>query len=83
MVQYLYTANFADTALRFLTAPVSTVECERGFSRQNLIKTKTRNCLKTVTLENLMRISICKAGNEFRYDLAFKKWVDVKQRRIM
>ncbi|XP_071116792.1 zinc finger protein 862-like [Haliotis cracherodii] len=39
--------------------PVSSVECERGFSKQNLIKTRLRCSLTTETLDRLMRISIC------------------------
>ena len=72
----------ADIVLRFMCTPVSTVDCERGFSRHNLIKTKTRNCLSTKTVENLMLISMKKPGKEFQYNLAFKKWVSVKKRRI-
>jgi hypothetical protein len=40
------------------TIPVSTVECERGFSRQNLIKTKLRNRLSTIHLDQLLRVAI-------------------------
>jgi hypothetical protein len=43
MCRYAITENvlfpgLADVALRFLFTPVSTVDCERGFSRRNLIK---------------------------------------------
>ncbi|XP_041365566.1 zinc finger protein 862-like [Gigantopelta aegis] len=38
--------------------PVSSVECERGFSRQNLIKTRLRTAMTLETLDCLMRISI-------------------------
>ena len=38
--------------------PVSSVECERGFSKQNLIKTRLRCSLTIESLERLMRISI-------------------------
>ena len=43
---------------RMLILPVSTVDCERGFSKQNLIKTDLRNSLKPESLSNLMMISI-------------------------
>ena len=33
-----------------LTVPVSSVDCERGFSKQNLIKTKIRAKLKTINV---------------------------------
>lgn len=36
--------------------PVSSVECERGFSTQNLIKTRLRCSLSKDMLEQLMRI---------------------------
>ena len=34
------------------------VNCERGFSRQNLIKTALRNSMSTHTLNNLLAIGI-------------------------
>ncbi|KAJ8312909.1 LOW QUALITY PROTEIN: hypothetical protein KUTeg_010282 [Tegillarca granosa] len=68
---------------RVLLLPVSTVDCERGFSKQNLIKSCTRNRLQQKTLENLMRISIDGPREIIDYDLVFKSWVGVKQRRIM
>ena len=41
-----------------LTTLVSSVDCESGFSRQNLIKNRTRNCLKDISLHKLMTCSI-------------------------
>ncbi|MCO5591377.1 hypothetical protein L7F22_045360 [Adiantum nelumboides] len=41
-----------------LLLPISSVSCERGFSKQNIIKTSSRQCLKVETLEMLMRISL-------------------------
>ncbi|CAI7886677.1 unnamed protein product [Closterium sp. NIES-53] len=38
--------------------PLSTVECERGFSKQNLIKSWERGALSNTTLEHLMRCSL-------------------------
>ncbi|CAI7904036.1 unnamed protein product [Closterium sp. NIES-54] len=38
--------------------PLSTVECECGFSKQNLIKTWDRGCLSDTSLEHLMRCSL-------------------------
>ena len=75
--------NVADIAMRILATPVSTVSCERGFSRHNAIKTKKRNCLSTATVECLMHISMQKPDNQFDYTSAFRKWVDVKKRRIL
>jgi hypothetical protein len=41
-----------------LTCPVNTAGCERGFSVQNQTLTPLRNCLNTVTQDQLMRIRI-------------------------
>ena len=38
--------------------PVSTVDCERGFSAQNLIKTRLRCRMGLENLDNLMRVAI-------------------------
>ena len=35
----------------------NTAECERGFSRMNNIKTKSRNCMDIETLDYLIRVS--------------------------
>lgn len=71
-------------AKRLLVLPVSTVDCERGFSKQNLIKTDLRNSIKPASLDNLMRISIegppC---SEFNYDKAYDVWASMKPRRIL
>jgi len=61
--------------------PFSSVECERGFSKQNQIKTKNRNLLKTETLDMLMRVSL--EGPEsfkFNYDRAYTIWSNQKRR---
>ncbi|GJP36275.1 hypothetical protein CLOM_g20803 [Closterium sp. NIES-68] len=38
--------------------PLSTVDCERGFSKQNLIKTWARGSMGDITLGHLMRCSL-------------------------
>ncbi|CAI7841556.1 unnamed protein product [Closterium sp. NIES-53] len=43
--------------------PLSTVECERGFGKQNLIKTWDRGSISDITLEHLMRCS-CQRSTE-------------------
>ena len=69
---------------RLLVAPVSTVDCERGFSKQNLIKTCLRNAMSVISLENHMRISIDgPPRDKFNFSLAFKKWARQKTRRIL
>ncbi|KAJ8301785.1 hypothetical protein KUTeg_020772 [Tegillarca granosa] len=71
-------------AKRLLVLPVSTVDCERDFSKQNLIKTDLRNSIKHASLDNLMRIFIegppC---SEFNYDKAYDVWASMKPRRIL
>ncbi|KAJ8318706.1 hypothetical protein KUTeg_003797 [Tegillarca granosa] len=74
--------SVAMAAERLLVSPVSTVDCERGFSRVNIIKTDLRNKLAEETLNNLVRISI-DCNDNFCYDDAFKKWAAVKERRIL
>jgi len=67
-----------------LVSPVSTVDCERGFSRMNLIKTDVRNKLAINTLENLMRVSLHDSDETtFQFNKAFDKWAAVKSRRIL
>ncbi|KAJ8313839.1 hypothetical protein KUTeg_008400 [Tegillarca granosa] len=73
-----------DIAMRFLCLPVSSVECERGFSKQNLIKTKLRNRLATKVLENLMIISIDGPDqSDFCFTKAFQKWAENPHRILM
>ncbi|XP_052797650.1 E3 SUMO-protein ligase KIAA1586-like [Mya arenaria] len=74
----------AEAAERMLVAPVSTVDCERGFSKQNLVKTCLRNKLSVGRLDKLMRISLdTRRVADFPFDKAFKKWAGVKSRRIL
>ncbi|KAH3795399.1 hypothetical protein DPMN_148949 [Dreissena polymorpha] len=74
----------AEAAERLLVAPVSTVDCERGFSKQNLIKTCLRNRLHVSRLHKLLRISLdSRKVEEFPFDRAFMKWSSVNKRRIL
>jgi hypothetical protein len=50
--------NLFTIARIVLSIPASTVACERLFSRKNLIKTKTRNSLKTSTTDILLRVGL-------------------------
>jgi uncharacterized protein YehS (DUF1456 family) len=68
--------------------PVSTVPCERAFSRQNLIKTKLRHALGVHHLEDLMRLSAAFRGIdvsepevEALIDKAMDRWFAAKPRR--
>ena len=40
------------------TVPFSSVPCERGFSKQNLVKTNNINSLSIDTLDKLLRVSL-------------------------
>ena len=75
----------AELAERLLVAPVSTADCERGFSKQNIIKTKLRNALGLKNLDNLMKLSIdgSSVGEEKLLTQAFKIWSEKKDRRIL
>ena len=50
--------SFFMGSLRLLTIPVSSVDCERGVNKQNLIKTKLQARLKTDNLSTLMKMSL-------------------------
>ncbi len=75
--------EFVKLAAACLVIPVSTVDCERGFSTQNRIKTKLRNRLKTNRLDQLMRIKIEGPPiREFDFTKAMEMWAHSKTRRI-
>jgi hypothetical protein len=48
--------DFATLAKLMLSAPMTSVACERGFSSQNRVKTKARSSLKHDTVTKLIRI---------------------------
>jgi len=67
-----------------LTVPMSSVDCERGFSRQNLIKTRIRSALHPISLDRLLKMSIEGPPiSEFDFDKAFEVWAGQKPRRIL
>ena len=54
--------------------PVSTADCERVFSYMNRIVTTQCNCLKTVTIDHLIRLSVQGPHTEhFNFDQAVDK----------
>ena len=57
--------------------PLSSVECERCFSRMNIIKTKLRNHFQPYTLEFLMNISI--NGKEIS-EITEEDWLEMLDR---
>ncbi|MCO5587233.1 hypothetical protein L7F22_041180 [Adiantum nelumboides] len=65
-----------------LVLPVSSVSCERGFSKQNLIKTHARECLNVETLEALMRVSLLGPSIEnVEWQKVYDIWNLAKPRR--
>ena len=76
--------TIAKAARRLLVSPVSTVDCERGFSKQNLFKTAIRNRINIDNLENLMMISIEGPDRKkFDFTRAFNKWASKCERKIL
>ena len=69
-----------------LTMPVSTADCERGFSKHNLIKTRIRARLKTDNVATLMRMSVDTPDvsdmETFDFTRAFDIWCNQKDRYI-
>ncbi|CAI7882189.1 unnamed protein product, partial [Closterium sp. NIES-54] len=59
--------------------PVSTVECERGFSRHNIIKSWQRGSLKDARLEDIVTMSLL--DYEPDYNELVKIWRSYKKRR--
>jgi hypothetical protein len=61
--------------------PLTSVECERMFSRMNLIKTNLRNQLEESTLDSLIRISVSSVDMKtFNFHEAFSIWRQEKHR---
>ena len=66
----------------FLTLPISTVECERVFSRMNKIKTESRARLSTKNLDHLLNICLNTSDNadEIDFDVVINAWKNKKNR---
>ena len=66
-----------------LILPIHTADCERGFSKQNLIKSKSRNRIGDAALNRLMPISIeGKPLDEFHFVESLSVWNAQKDRGI-
>ena len=66
-----------------LTMPVSSIDCERGFIKQNLIKTKIRAKLKTENISTLMKMSVDTPEMEkFDFHKAFVIWCSIKDSHL-
>lgn len=75
---------FITLASACFVVPVSTAQCECGFSTQNRIKSKIRNHLKTKHLDILLCIS--EEGppiDDFSFGHAVSKFLKMKERRII
>ena len=58
-----------------LVIPTSTAVCERGFSKQNWVKSERRTCLNLDTLDALMRVSLNSLGVDFMdWNGIFDSW---------
>jgi len=67
-----------------LTIPASTVACERGFSRQNIIKDVRRTKLSLATLDALMRVSLTGLDSSMvEWHRVYEFWKNAKERRIL
>ena len=67
-----------------MTIPISTTTCERGFSRQNIIKNDIRNGLSLETLDALMFISLnAQDTSNICWRDIFNFWYEEKERRIL
>ena len=74
--------NISSLARIGLTIPVTSVNCERGFSRYNAIKTDTRNRLDVSSVEVLMTLTIeAPPYRDFDYEETFQRWSEKKNRR--
>lgn len=91
LVDFVFINEMADeypmicSALEYaITIPLHTVDCERGFSALNLIKTDTRNRINLSNVNNILMIKI--EGPErknYNFRKAFEKWAHVKDRKIL
>jgi hypothetical protein len=63
------------------SAPLTSVECERMFSRMNIIKTNLRNQLEEDSLDKLIRVSVSNVEmKSFNFHEAFIVWKEAKNR---
>ena len=75
--------NLAKLAAIGLVLPISTVDCERGFSALTHVKTSLRNRLSARMLNHLLMIAVeGPAPTGFPYDQACDLWASRRNRRI-
>ena len=66
--------ELAKLAAAALVIPMSTADCERGFSAMNKIKIQLWNSLKTETLDYLMISIEVKKREDFNFDRSADMW---------
>ena len=75
--------NLTKLAAIGLLLPMSSVDCEKGFSTLSRVKTDLRNRLNNKNLNHLLMISIEGPNpSDFPFDTACDKWAAMKNRRI-
>jgi translation elongation factor P/translation initiation factor 5A len=80
-MQYPALALLAEIVLVF---PASMAEVERGFSYQNSIKSKSRNRLHSIHLDQLLRLRLnSPETHDFPLQQAYKNWVELNKRRYV
>lgn len=84
---FAYTFPNISKLLRIaIVMPVSSADCERGFSRYNLVKTALRNRLKPESVNILLTLTIDTPSIEnmdtFDFERAFQFWAVQKHRQV-
>ncbi|XP_078581210.1 zinc finger protein 862-like [Branchiostoma floridae x Branchiostoma japonicum] len=75
--------NLAKLAAAASVIPVSTADCERGFSTMKRVKTPLRNRMNESTLNNLLMISVeGPPAEEFDFNAACDSWGKMAKRRL-
>ncbi|KAK3098548.1 hypothetical protein FSP39_020539 [Pinctada imbricata] len=75
--------NMAKLLKCCIVLPVSSAQCERGFSTQNRIKSRLRTTLNNASINDLMRISEDGSHTDsFDFKMALKMWKEEKNRKI-
>ena len=79
---YIHYPSLSKLAEIVLLYPACTAEVERGFSFQNAIKTKFRNRLGPVHLDQLLRLRLnSPTVDKFPFHMAYTHWLESKRRR--
>ncbi|KAJ8043866.1 hypothetical protein HOLleu_11156 [Holothuria leucospilota] len=74
--------NLSKVAAAALIIPASTADCERGFSKLKIIKTRLRSRMSHKTLNSLMASIEGPTVQEFQYAKACSLWNGIRNRKI-